>query len=123
MFEVNRSVAVLRPTTLFHTWLTALPGGAGAPSLDVLRAAGNAMLIPPADDTDDARGFVLTHWAELFEAELADWCEDTAAWPAARSEAMFAAWFDIDIHPVLTDLVKEPLEREAFIPLDLDSLG
>ena len=57
--------------------------------------------------------------SSLFSAELADWCDDDAFWPEL-SPALFSEWFDVEIHSVLTDLVDQPLEREAFIPLDLD---
>ncbi len=121
MYEVNRSIAVLRPNPPFLAWLAQLPGDfAAGLTLDALRSAGNALLIPPVDDAETARAFVLSRHQSLFEAELADWCEETALWPADRSAAVFADWFDIEIHPVLTDLVDEPLDREAFIPLDLD---
>lgn len=80
----------------------------------------NALLILPAEDADDARRFVQQRYRQLFEAELADWCEDESLWPQNISPNLFQQWFRVEIHSVLTDLVEEPLEREAFAPLDLD---
>ncbi|WP_047236189.1 hypothetical protein [Chromobacterium subtsugae] len=121
MFEVNRSVALLRPQAPFLAWLKSLPGGLDHNlSLEQLSANCNALLIPPVDDYDDARAFVLAQYRQLFEAELADWCEDDSLWPQNLSPNLFQQWFKLDIHGVLTDLVDQPLEREAFVPLNLD---
>ncbi|AUH52770.1 VacJ [Chromobacterium sp. ATCC 53434] len=121
MFEVNRSIALLRPQAPFLAWLKSLPGGIDPRlTLAELAAGGNALLIPAADDYDDARHFVQQRYRELFEAELADWCEDQSLWPQNLSPNLFQQWFQLEIHPVVTDLAAEPLEREAFAPLDLD---
>lgn len=119
MFEVNRSVVILKPRQPFADWLASLPG-APAVALDELRRNGNALLIPHVDDVDPA-DFLAEHYHALFSAELADWCEDDTLWPPTLSAALFMDWFDIDIHPVLTDLVSSPLAREAFQPFDLGS--
>lgn len=121
MFEVNRSIALIRPRAPFIAWLKALPGDLEQEmSLDLLGRDCNALLIPPADDHAAAQAFVLRHYRQLFEAELSDWCEDDGLWPEALSEQLFAEWFEVEIHSILTDLVEEPLEREAFVPFDLD---
>lgn len=120
MYEVNRSIAILKPRQPFLDWLKSLPGGLDEQlELVQLRGDCNALLIPAADDYDSAEDFVRQHYHSLFAAELADWCEDEAFWPAL-TPALFTEWFDVEIHSVLTDLVEQPLEREAFIPLDLD---
>lgn len=120
MYEVNRSIAILKPRQPFLDWLKSLPGGLDEQlELVQLRGDCNALLIPAADDYDSADDFVRQHYHSLFAAELADWCEDEAFWPAL-TPALFGEWFDVEIHSVLTDLVEQPLEREAFIPLDLD---
>ncbi|HJV07467.1 MAG TPA: VacJ [Chromobacteriaceae bacterium] len=121
MFEVNRSVAIIRPKAPFLAWLRALPGGLnGALTLEALTRDCNALLIPAADDYASAEDFVLQHYRLLFQSELADWCDDDAFWPDNLSPALFAEWFEVEIHSVLTDLVDTPLEREPFVPLDLD---
>ncbi len=120
MYEVNRSVAIIKPRQPFLDWLQNLPGSLdGQLQLDQLRADCNALLIPAADDYDSAEDFVRLHYRTLFGAELADWCDDDAFWPEF-TPALFTEWFDVEIHSVLTDLVDNPLEREPFIPLDLD---
>lgn len=120
MYEVNRSIAILKPRQPFLDWLKSLPGSLdGQLELAQLRGDCNALLIPAADDYESAEDFVRQHYRALFSAELADWCDDDAFWPELNP-ALFTEWFDVEIHSVLTYLVDQPLEREAFIPLDLD---
>jgi hypothetical protein len=121
MYEVNRSVAIIRPQAPFLEWLKGLSHDID-PSLSLASLGWdcNAILIPAADDLASMQHFVLEHYRVLFEAELADWCDDDRFWPEALTPELFAAWFDIQIHSVLTDLVEEPLQRAAFVPLDLD---
>ncbi|UDM15699.1 VacJ [Vogesella sp. XCS3] len=120
MYEVNRSIAILKPRQPFLDWLKSLPGGLDEQlELVQLRGDCNALLIPAADDYDSAEDFVRQHYHSLFSAELADWCDDESFWPEL-TPVLFTEWFDVEIHSVLTDLVEQPLEREAFIPLDLD---
>jgi len=122
MFEVNRSIALIRPKAPFLDWLQQLPGDLdGQLDLDILTRDCNALLIPAADDYASAADFVLQHYRLLFQAELADWCDDEQLWPAQLSPALFLEWFEVEIHSVLTDMVETPLEREPFVPLDLDA--
>jgi len=122
MFEVNRSIALIRPKAPFLDWLRNLPGELEAQlELDTLSRDCNALLIPPADDYESALDFVMQHYRQLFEAELADWCDDEQLWPDLMSPALFLEWFAVEIHSVLTDMVETPLEREPFVPLDLNA--
>lgn len=120
MYEVNRSIALIRPLAPFHAWLQQLPGGLdGGMSLDQLGLDCNALLIPPAEDYTDAQTFILERYQQLFEAELSDWCDDDGLWPETLTLELFQQWFAVEIHSIVTDLVDEPLEREAFVPLEL----
>lgn len=122
MYEVNRSVVIVRPRQPFLDWLRALPGGIDpGVTLASLQQNGNALLVPAADDADAVETFLLAHAAQLFQAELADWCEDAALWPAPLNAERFLQWFDLAIHPIVTDIAEEPLEREAFVPFDMDA--
>ena len=113
MYEVNRSIAIIKPKQPFFDWLNALPFEQDeALTLTALRQDCNALLIPPAEDFEDARDFIRTRWRGLFEAELADWCDDDALWPEKLTPNLFQQWFDVEIHSVLTDLVDDPLERD-----------
>lgn len=121
MYEVNRSVIILRPQQPFLDWLRALPGGFETePTLAALQANSNALLVPAVDHAGELTEFITEHYLTMFQAELADWCEDAQLWPAPLSTALFAQWFEISVHGVVSDLVEEPLERESFMPFDLN---
>jgi hypothetical protein len=120
MYEVNRSVIILRPKQPFLDWLSALPGSfEPLPSLSELRENSNAILVPAVDRLGELAEFMAEHCIELFRAELADWCEDDRLWPQPLTPEMFAQWFDLGVHGIVTDLVEEPLERERFLPFEL----
>ena len=121
MYEVNRSVAIIQPKAPFFEWLNALPGvPTAAMTLASLRRDSNAILIPAADDHYTLEAYVMEHYHLLFQAELADWCDEEQYWPQEMGPELFRQWFDIETHPMLTDLTETPLEREQFQPLDLN---
>ncbi|WP_024301166.1 hypothetical protein [Pseudogulbenkiania sp. MAI-1] len=120
MFEVNRSVAIIRPRPPFLEWLKQLPGELNDNvTLESLTRDCNALLIPCADDYDAAEEAVLDQYQQLFQAELADWCDDETLWPAPLTLELFQQWFQLEIHSVLSDIVDEPLERAEFVPFEL----
>ncbi|EEG08021.1 hypothetical protein [Pseudogulbenkiania ferrooxidans] len=120
MYEVNRSVAIIRPRPPFLDWLKQLPGELNDNvTLASLTRDCNALLIPCADDYDAAEQAVLEQYQQLFQAELADWCDDESLWPTPLTLELFQEWFQLEIHSVLSDIVDEPLERAEFVPFDL----
>ncbi len=126
MYEVNRSVVIVKPKQPFADWLATLdvewPQDA-PPSLMQLREDCNAFLIPPAEDVMDAKDYIRQHWQDIFEGELADWTEDESEWPAKRTPNIFQQWFEVELHSVLTDLCEDSLDRESFVPIALNALG
>ncbi|MBI3145543.1 MAG: VacJ [Pseudogulbenkiania sp.] len=120
MYEVNRSVAIIRPRAPFLDWLKQLPGELNDNvTLESLTRDCNALLIPCADDYDAAEQAVLEQYQSLFQAELADWCDDESLWPAPLTLELFQEWFQLEIHSVLSDIVDEPLERAHFEPFEI----
>ncbi len=122
MYEVNRSIAVIKPKQPFLDWLLNLPTDwAQETTLSNLRDDCNSFLIPPVEFKEHARDFLKTAWRTVFEAELADWCEDKSLWPEKMTPNIFQQWFDVEIHSVLNDLEESPLLREAFVPIEIPS--
>jgi len=122
MYEVNRSVVIVRPKQPFLDWLRGLPGHFDERfTLEQLQQNGNALLVPAEEDTDAISTFVLEQAEKLFQAELADWCEDPTLWPQPLTAENFLQWFELSIYPIVTDIVDDPLERETFVPFDLEA--
>ncbi|EGV36803.1 hypothetical protein [Neisseria weaveri] len=120
MFEVNRSVFLLVPLDPFWNWLQSLPGiDLDNLTLEDLQADANAYLVKPCDDADEVWDEIEARFAEIFAAELSDWCEDESYWPDLHPD-IFNEWFDIQLSTIVTDLEQASLERETFQPFDLN---
>lgn len=120
MYEVNRSVFVLIPLEPFWLWLQSLPEmELEALSLADLQADANAYLVNPCEDADEVWSEIEGQFEAVFAAELADWCEDESLWPDLHPD-IFHEWFDIQLASVVTDLARQDLARESFVPLNLN---
>ncbi|MGF6148579.1 Uncharacterised protein [Kingella potus] len=115
MYETNRSAFLLIPREPFLHWLES--AGISGMTLEELQSDANAYLTDPCDNADGIWKIVESRAAELFAAELADWCADESLWPDLHPD-IFASWFDIRPAAVVTDLSAAPFEREAFRPLE-----
>lgn len=119
MYEVNRSVIIVIPQEPFWNWLNGLPDSdLSGMSLADLQEDANSYLIDACENADEVLDKVESHVAEIFAAELADWCEEQSEWPDLVLE-IFTEWFAIELSSIVTDLSPQPLEREAFAPLDI----
>lgn len=57
------------------------------------------------DSPDSFRRWLRRNYKALFEMELEGWYTDPDLWPANRSFAVFFAWFEVEYHSVIVDLV------------------
>lgn len=123
MFEVNRSLAIIKPRQAFLDWLLSLPieWAEGELTLAELREDCNVFLIPMFESLDEAHRFMLARWEMIFEGELADWCDDLSYWPETLSLELFEAWFEIEVHSIVADLDESTLEREEYSIFDLST--
>ena len=118
MYEVNRSVFIVIPNQPFWNWLSSLPGtDLGGLTLEDLQEDANSYLVDACQNADELWTEIESRVEEIFAAELADWCEDETQWPQLHPD-IFREWFDIELSSIVTDLSSEPLQREAFQPLD-----
>lgn len=119
MYEINRSVIIVMPREPFWLWLNDLPDmELDGLSLAELQADANSYLLPACQNMDEVWDELEARVATIFAAELADWCEDESLWPDLHPD-IFGEWFDVQISSIATDLVDEPVEREAFSPLEI----
>lgn len=111
MYQVNRSVVVMRPKEPFLKWLlqfdTYKQIGFG---LEELQRDCTTLLVPNFDDEESALEFVYTQYEALFELELEAWVVDEDTWPENRSLTLFKAWFDVEYHRTVIDLVEDEFE-------------
>ncbi len=107
---LNRCALIVRPRQPFIDWATALDADSVAPD-----PQGEQMvyLVPEFDDEDGAREVLEQVYAHVFQSELYSWWTDEDDWPADRSLAAFEAWFAVEFHTIVVDLVDAPLEVET----------
>jgi len=52
------------------------------------------------------------HWRVIFKEELEGWCTDENTWPKSRNEALFRAWFKLELCTIVFDVGKTALKIE-----------
>lgn len=120
MYEINRSVIIVMPREPFWLWLNDLPNiELDGLSLEELQEDANSYLLPACQNMDEVWDEIEARVDTIFAAELADWCEDETWWPDLHPD-IFGEWFDVQISSIATDLVDEPVERELFVPIDVN---
>jgi hypothetical protein len=74
---------------------------------------GNIYLVEDNDDLElDLEHVLEPHYAKIFEEELGAWHRVAADWPRRRDLATFLAWFEVDVHSLVFDLVGGWLRTE-----------
>lgn len=117
IYEVNRSVAVVKPRQLFLDWLKSLPGDDISDlTVDNLRVDCLTLMVPEYEEPEEAIAFLDEHFQEVFRLELASWEEDEKLWPEKLTLAMFWEWFDVELHSLVLDFLDEELENQEILP-------
>ena len=106
MFEVDRIVAVVKPTEVMLDFLLSLPHGREDISLSQLRSDCTALLIPAFNGPKQARQFIERHYAGIFENELEAWDVSQSLWPQDRTLEKFQAWFYLEFHYLVFDIAE-----------------
>jgi hypothetical protein len=108
MFEIDRSLIVVRPKQPFLDWVQSVDYEEGL-TLGDLRVDPSAYLIPQLWTNDEQPAILRWCYGVVFEAELDSWYTDPALWPQNRDLEMFLEWFDIEFHSGVFDLCDEPI--------------
>ena len=67
---------------------------------------GNIYLIADSSDLEPNLEQLLEgHYTAIFEEELDAWHQVEADWPQRRNLSTFLAWFEVDVHSQVFDLV------------------
>ncbi|HEY6940108.1 hypothetical protein [Dokdonella sp.] len=106
---LNRAALIVRPRQPFLDWAAALEQDGVNPDPD---GEQTVYLIPEPDDNEEAERILQEVYPHVFENELDSWWTDESAWPQERSFAVFMAWFAVEIHTVIHDLVDDVLEDD-----------
>lgn len=114
MKMLNRFALIVRPAGPFIEWAA---GAFGEPIAKVKKELAEMestiYLLPESDAADlEDQAVLKAHWRSIFKEEIEGWCTDEKAWPQNLSEALFRAWFKLELVTVIHDRGKEPLKLE-----------
>ncbi len=104
MFEVDRVVAIVRPTAKLLDWLRNLPEPIDNLVIENLQKDCTVLLIPRFDGPRQAEAYIHQIYQGIFEGELAMWGVQKKFWPEQRDEKQFAEWFHIEFHSMIYDV-------------------
>ena len=110
---VKRTAITLKPKQPYLDWANQLDDG---PKIDA-ETDSEASIYLLEDDSDfefDLEALLKPHYKEIFEEELESWHRNKADWPVARDLATFLAWFDVEVHSMVFDLVGRALRTERY---------
>ena len=110
MKVVNRGVVIVKPKQPFLDWLGTLPDP-NVLTLDQLQEDCTAFLISDAD-AENLDRWLRRNYPILFEEQLGGWWTDPTRWPAKRDLRTFRAWFAVEVHSVVVDLIPGDIIRE-----------
>jgi len=111
MKVVNRGVVIVKPKQPFLDWLGTLPDPTDI-TLNDLQEDCTAFLVSDSDAENYDRWLRRNH-KTLFEEQLWSWWTDPTRWPAQRGLRVFRAWFSVEVHSVVVNLVPGGIIREA----------
>jgi len=112
MKTINRAVIVLKPKAPFVDWVNRTEDGDLTFTLDEVRRDCTAYLIPEVAGDRDLEQFLRRNYSFLFECELASCLQDETRWPKKRDFNAFLAWFEVEFHSLIIDLVGDELPLE-----------
>jgi hypothetical protein len=119
MFEIDRSLMVVRPKQPFLDWVLSVDSDESI-TLESVREDPSAYLIPEICYDSDQQEILEWCYMTVFEGELNSWFTDPQTWPQKRDLKVFLDWFDIDFHSGVFDLCDAAIQ---VIDYELDGNG
>jgi hypothetical protein len=115
MRRVKRMAIQVRPKAPYINWANGLEEGGVKLGSEYL-PEGNIYLIEDSDDLAlNLEALLDRHYAAIFEEELGAWHRVDADWPQRRDLATFLAWFEVEVHSQVFDLVGGWLRTERYV--------
>jgi tetratricopeptide (TPR) repeat protein len=109
---INRGVVVIKPKPPFHEWVNSDPTLSSPVSMENLHQDCTAILVPDLFGPQDVLDYLEPLKPALFEMELEAWNLDPITWPSKRTNEVFDAWFELEVHSMVWDSVDAPIGGE-----------
>lgn len=114
MYDIDRIVTIIKPKQPMLDWINNHPHAEGTThTLDEIRHDCTALLIPILENEEEATALIAGIYEGIFDNELASWYLDETTWPEHRTFEMFQAWFDLEFHSLVFDLLSDDDEDAA----------
>ena len=115
MFQIDRSVAIIKPKQPFVDWVNSMPdAGDDQYTISDFSSDCSVILLPVVDSDEHPEAFIKDIFQDLFELELSSWMADDETWPENITYQMFLDWFDVEYHSMVFDSLKDGIEKEAY---------
>jgi hypothetical protein len=115
MKMLNRFALIARPADPYVEWAAKVFGQSEASVREELAENEPSVYLLPESDAPDINDpdLLKGYWRSIFKEELESWCTDENTWPKHKTEALFRAWFKLQLCTVVNDLGKEALVAEG----------
>ena len=114
MFQIDRSLAIIKPKQPFVDWANSVVDEEEQYSISDFSTDCSVILLPVVDSDEDAEAFIKDIFQDLFELELSSWIVVDDMWPENRTYKMFLEWFDVEFHSMVFDSLKDDIEKEPY---------
>ncbi|MDH3568067.1 MAG: hypothetical protein OEM61_12045 [Desulfobacteraceae bacterium] len=114
MFQINRSVAIIKPKQPFVDWANSVMDEDEQYSISDFNSDCSVILLPVVDSDEHAEAFIKKKFQDLFELELSSWIVVDDMWPENKTYKMFQEWFDVEFHSMVFDLLQSDIEKEPY---------
>jgi hypothetical protein len=114
MRRVKRTAISLRPKQPYIQWANGLDEDGVKIGIDFTPEE-NGYLLPDNEVQQyDLETLMTPYYQTIFEEELGSWHRVEANWPARRDLPTFFAWFEVETHSMVLDVVGGWLRSERY---------
>ena len=114
MFQIDRSVAIIKPKQPFVDWANSVGPEEEPYSINDFSTDCSVILLPVVDSDEHAEAFIKDIFQDLFELELSSWIVVDEMWPENITYKMFLEWFDVEFHSMVFDLLQSDIQKEPY---------
>ncbi|MBW2490317.1 MAG: hypothetical protein JRE65_04130 [Deltaproteobacteria bacterium] len=114
MFQIDRSVAIIKPKQPFVDWANSVGDEENQYSIQDFSTDCSVILLPVVDSDEQAEAFIEDMFQDIFELELSSWIVVDEMWPDNITYKMFLEWFEVEYHSMAFDSLKDDIEKEAY---------
>ncbi len=110
---LNRAALILRYKQPLVDWINAADPSPTPRALTLAEVnEEHTVYLVEVEDHNGLATWLAHHHTELFEDELNGWYTDPMLWPRDRSLKTLQEWCSIELHTVVVDTGKSPLEDD-----------